>query len=196
SQLGIVLTAPKGEQLMRQLSKSAWLGLGVAAAIVVLGLTFAGTWARDKKAAARDDKPAKEADNAKNDKEVPNSFAPVVSKERFATVMARMKAAKDDLMKRQRALLEERYDLSDKPSKKAKMSGGKPIQVGIRVKLPEDVTWEQLAEMSPHEICKKDLFPKGFLPLPHPNHPEGGMLFPKFHIDEIKKQENRDLTRF
>ncbi|MDP2268248.1 MAG: cytochrome B6, partial [Deltaproteobacteria bacterium] len=29
-----------------------------------------------------------------------------------------------------------------------------------------------------------------------PNHPEGGMLFPKFQIDEIKKQEERDLTRF
>ena len=26
--------------------------------------------------------------------------------------------------------------------------------------------------------------------------PEGGMVFPKFHIDEIKKQEQRDLTRF
>jgi cytochrome c peroxidase len=46
------------------------------------------------------------------------------------------------------------------------------------------------------EIRDKDMFPAGFLPLPHPNHPEGGMLFPKFHIDEIKKQEGRDLTRF
>ena len=24
---------------------------------------------------------------------------------------------------------------------------------------------------------------------PHPNHPEGGMLFPKFHIDEVKNEE-------
>ena len=50
--------------------------------------------------------------------------------------------------------------------------------------------------MTPEEIREKGLFPAGFLPLPHPNHPEGGMLFPKFHIDEIKKQEGRDLTRF
>ncbi|MDQ6631201.1 MAG: cytochrome B6, partial [Verrucomicrobiota bacterium] len=28
------------------------------------------------------------------------------------------------------------------------------------------------------------------------HHAEGGMVFPKFHIDEIKKQEARDLTRF
>jgi cytochrome c peroxidase len=50
--------------------------------------------------------------------------------------------------------------------------------------------------MSPDDLRKKGLFPKGFMPLPHPNHPEGGMVFPKFHIDEVKKQEDRDLTRF
>ena len=50
--------------------------------------------------------------------------------------------------------------------------------------------------MTPAEIREGSLFPAGFLPLPHPNHPEGGMLFPKFHIDEIKKQEARDLSRF
>jgi cytochrome c peroxidase len=50
--------------------------------------------------------------------------------------------------------------------------------------------------MSSEEIRRRDLWPKGFLPLPHPNHAEGGMLFPQHHIDEIKKQEERDLTRF
>ena len=50
--------------------------------------------------------------------------------------------------------------------------------------------------MTPEGIKDKDLFPPGFTPLPHPNHPEGGMVFPKFHIDEIKKQEDRDLTRY
>jgi len=53
-----------------------------------------------------------------------------------------------------------------------------------------------VAAMTPEEIREKDLFPKGFFPLPHPNHPEGGMVFPKFHIDEVKRQEGRDLTRF
>jgi len=62
--------------------------------------------------------------------------------------------------------------------------------------LPPDMTWEKLAEMTPAAIRDQDLFPKGFLPLPHPNHPEGGMLFPAHHIDEIKQQEGRDLTRF
>jgi cytochrome c peroxidase len=50
--------------------------------------------------------------------------------------------------------------------------------------------------MEPAQIREQGLFPAGFLPLPHPNHPEGGMLFPKFQIDELKKQEERDLTRF
>jgi cytochrome c peroxidase len=79
-----------------------------------------------------------------------------------------------------------------------KMAGkqGKPVQAGVRVKLPGGVTWDELAKMAPADVRKKGAWPKGFLPLPHPNHPEGGMVFPKFHIDEIKKQENRDLTRF
>jgi cytochrome c peroxidase len=50
--------------------------------------------------------------------------------------------------------------------------------------------------MTPEDVRDRDVFPLGFMPLPHPNHPEGGMLFPKFHIDEIKKQESRDLARF
>jgi cytochrome c peroxidase len=114
----------------------------------------------------------------------------------FAAVMARMKAAKPEVMQRQQALLSERYDLSNRPAAGITMSRGKPLQEGVRAKLPPGVTWEQLAAMSPEDVREKRIFPKGFLPLPHPNHPEGGMLFPRFHIDEINKQEGRDLTRF
>lgn len=77
------------------------------------------------------------------------------------------------------------------------MSGGKKaVQEGVRAKLPKGMTWEKLAEMTPEEVREKGLWPKGFFPLPHPNHAEGGMVFPKYHIEEIKKQEGRDLTRF
>ena len=76
------------------------------------------------------------------------------------------------------------------------MSRGKPSQEGVRAKLPEGTSWEKLGTMTPEEIKASDLFPPGFMPLSHPNHPEGGMVFPKFHIDEIKKQEDRDLTRY
>jgi len=126
----------------------------------------------------------------------PSSYAPVVIGEDFATIMARMKAAKPAVMKQHMDLLNERYDLSNRPAPGVTMSRGKPVQEGIRAKLPAGMTWEKLAAMSPEEIREKDLFPKGFLPLPHPNHAEGGMLFPQFHIDEIKRQEGRDLTRF
>lgn len=126
----------------------------------------------------------------------PSSYAPVVAKEDFATTMRRMSAEKPGIMQRQMALLNERYDLSNKPAKGVTMSRGKPVQEGVRARLSKGITWNELAALSPDEIREKGLFPQGFLPLPHPNHPEGGMLFPKFHIDEIKKQENRDLTRF
>jgi cytochrome c peroxidase len=127
---------------------------------------------------------------------VQSSYMPVDIKEPFAKTMARMKAAKPEVMKRQMDLLNERYDLSNRPAKGVTMSGGKAVQEGVRAKLPKGMTWEKLANMTPEEIRKEDLWPIGFLPLPHPNQMEGGQVFPKFHIDEIKKQEGRDLTRF
>ena len=126
----------------------------------------------------------------------PSSYSPVVAKEPFAKVMARMKAARAGVMKKHMGLLQERYDLSDRPAKGVTMSRGKAVQGGVRVKLPEGMTWEKLAAMTPEEVKSKDLWPAGLFPLPHPNHPEGGMVFPKFHIDEILKQTQRDLTRF
>ncbi len=107
-----------------------------------------------------------------------------------------MTKTKADVLKKHRALLEQRYDLSDRPVRGITMSRGKPIQGGVRVKLPAGVTWDALAAMTPAEIRKKGLWPAGFYPLPHPNHAEGGMLFPKFLIDEVKRQTGRDLTRF
>jgi len=97
--------------------------------------------------------------------------------ERFATIMERMKADKPAIMERQMDLLNARYDLSDRPTEGVTMSRGKPIQQGVRVKLPQGVTWSQIASMTPDEIKRRNVFPEGFMPLPHPNHPEGGMVF-------------------
>lgn len=124
------------------------------------------------------------------------SYAPVASTDSFSTVRQGMEKQKNSVMKRQMDLLAARYDLSDRPMQGTAMSRGKAVQEGVRVKLPAGTTWEQLAAMTPEAIFEKGLFPKGFMPLPHPNHPEGGMLFPKFHIDEVKKQSGRDLARF
>ena len=127
---------------------------------------------------------------------VASSYAPVDISQDFQSLTAPLRAAKAEVEKRQADLLNTRYDLADQPAKGVTMSRGKPVQDGVRVKLPNGVTWDKLAAMSPADIRQKGVFPAGFLPLPHPNHPEGGMVFPKFAIDEINKQEGRDLTRF
>ncbi len=152
-------------------SRRVWTMLALAGLLVALGLAYAQERGQ-------------------------TSYAPVDIKETFAAIMARMKAAKPEVEQRQADLLSERYDLINRPAQGVTMSRGKPVQGGVRAKLAAGITWQNLAAMSPEEIRDKNLFPKGFYPLPHPNHPEGGMLFPKFHIDEVKKQEGRDLTRF
>lgn len=126
----------------------------------------------------------------------PTSYAPVVDHEPFTATMARMQAGKAAAMERQQALLRERYDLGDHPTKGVTQSGGKPVQEGVRVRLPQGTTWQKLAAMSPEEVRANDVFPAGFLPLPHPNHGEGGMVFPHRHIAEVKRQTGRDLARF
>jgi cytochrome c peroxidase len=126
----------------------------------------------------------------------PNSYLPVVITQDFQTIVNNMTSAKPGIEQRQNNLLNTRYDLSNRPVQGVTMSRGKPIQGGVRVKLPTGTTWDSLAQMTPEQIKEKNLFPQGFLPLPHPNQAEGGMLFPKFEINELVKQEQRDLTRF
>jgi cytochrome c peroxidase len=124
-----------------------------------------------------------------------SAYAPV-NEPPFDDAMARMSASKAETMQRQSALLETRYDLGDRPHATATMAKGKPVQTGVRVRLPEGASWTTLARMSPERIRSEGAFPPGFLPLPHPNHAEGGMLFPKFHIDEMLAETGQDLTRF
>ena len=57
----------------------------------------------------------------------------------FPTMMATKVAEKDEAMARQLALLEERYDLSNEASS-ATRTRGKPLQAGVRVKLPKGLT--------------------------------------------------------
>lgn len=114
----------------------------------------------------------------------------------FRALVDRLEAAKPEFAERHRKLLEERYDLADRPAAGVTMSRGKPVQEGIRVKLPHGQTWDKLANMSPAEIRTDNLWPAGFYPLPHPHHEAGGMVFPKLQIEELKKQTERDLTRF
>jgi cytochrome c peroxidase len=124
------------------------------------------------------------------------TFIPVVPTQTFEETFKNDTADKPKVQSDQQALLTKRYDLGNDPSN-VKMSGNrKAVQQGVRVKPHGGASWASLAGMSPDEIKSKNLFPYGFRPLPHVKHPTGGMVFPKQQIDEIKKQEARDLQRF
>jgi cytochrome c peroxidase len=157
------------------LTKNRGLLAGTAAAVVVvaLGTAFAQQGPRGK-----------------------TSYMPIDITEPFSSIFARLSAQKPEVTRVHTALLNERYDLSNRPAAGVTMDRNKPVQEGVRVKLQPGSTWESLAAMAPEQIRDEDLFPRGFYPLPHPKHSEGGFVIPHFVIDEVKRQEGRDLTRF
>ncbi|WP_457796038.1 cytochrome B6 [Methylocystis sp. S23] len=125
-----------------------------------------------------------------------STYRPLPAKP-FETVKAEDEAHKQEITRQQQSLLQERYDLSDRPAPGVKMSGGrKAVQAGVRVKLPRGATWDSLAALAPEEIRQRKLLPAGFMPLPHIKQETGGQVFPKEQIDEINRQEKRDLKRF
>ncbi|MEZ4743830.1 MAG: cytochrome B6 [Bdellovibrionota bacterium] len=114
----------------------------------------------------------------------------------FDELVSSMKREKSRIMQRQMELLNARYDLRDEARNDVFMFRGKRIQSGVRVKLPNGLSWQSLSNMLPSDIKEKGFFPRGFMPLPHPNHEEGGMVFPRMQIDSLLRQDERDLTRF
>jgi cytochrome c peroxidase len=130
------------------------------------------------------------AQNPSQQGERKSSFMPVIE-EPFEVVMRRDKAAKPAVMAAAMRLLEARYDLTRRVDPNVKMTRGKPIPVGPTARLKGGVTWEQLGRMSPDEIRSKNLFP--YLPLPHVNHPVGGMIFPQIHVKQQPRLERFDM---
>jgi cytochrome c peroxidase len=173
-------------------SYRSWLALSVA------GLMLSFTHA-DAQQAPQASAPSPYLEGSEGVEKGPRgltSFQPVAIDQPFAATMAHDVAAKPAIEAEHQALLDERYDLGDHPAQGITLERGKPLQEGVRVKLPAGVTWDQLAAMSPDDIRERGLWPKGFLPLPHPFHSTGGQVFPKEEIDAIKQQDGRDLTRF
>ena len=136
------------------------------------------------------------AEFATNDEGIVGTYRKTVPDVDFETSKARDIKNKPRVVQRQRELLEERYDLSDRPSSSHMGGGKKNVQDGVRVRLASGMTWERLGQMTPAEIRKQNLFPMAFRPLPHVKHETGGMVFPQFEIDEIDKHERRSLQRF
>jgi cytochrome c peroxidase len=62
------------------------------------------------------------------------------------------------------------------------------------VRLPEGVkSWEELAQLSPEEIRRRNLLPLGFRPLSHPLHTAGHQLFPQSWIKVHPEHQRFDV---
>jgi cytochrome c peroxidase len=167
-----------------------WLPwLGICAVLLYLGNP---SLTRPPRAA---DKEKKAPDAEKGP--LPSSYDQVskvlLGEESFQAMVARDKADKGAVMARQQKLLEERYDLTPHPDGKVKMWHGKPIPVGPTAKLPDGMTWEKLGGLTPAQILDQGVFPRGFLPLPHPKHDAGGMLFPQMEIKQLARLQRFDV---
>jgi cytochrome c peroxidase len=119
-----------------------------------------------------------------------SSFTPVVE-EPFEAVLSKDKAAKPRLMAAHMKYLEQRYDLQRRVDENVKMTRGKPIPVGPTARLKSGTSWDQLGAMTPEQIRDKDLFP--YLPLTHPVHAVGGMVFPQMEIKQLPRLERFDM---
>ncbi|MFA6467590.1 MAG: cytochrome B6 [Bacteroidota bacterium] len=109
----------------------------------------------------------------------------------FDSIMAKDKSQKSNVMNRQMDLLHARYDLTKHQTIDVLMSRGKPLSVGPTARLKNGLTWEKLSALSPLKIKEENLFP--YLPLPHPNHTTGGMLFTQVQIKQFPRLERFDL---
>src|SRR5687767_15354194 len=129
-------------------------------------------------------------DAARAQQQRPSSFSPVIE-EPFDVVRARDKAAKAGVAAAHQRLLEARYDLTRRVDESVRMTRGKPIPVGPTAKLKVGLTWDRLGQMSPDAIRDQDAFP--YLPLPHVNHPVGGMVFSPAQIKLLPRVERFDM---
>ncbi len=109
----------------------------------------------------------------------------------LAEVMTKESAAKPKVMEAQRKLLAARYDLTAKAVPGVNMTRGKPVPMGPTARLPQGMTFEQLAALGPDEIKKRGLFP--YPSLPHPLHANGGQVFPKMQIAMFPRLERFDV---
>src|SRR6266481_3572455 len=115
----------------------------------------------------------------------------------FSVVRAADEAAKPEVMRRQAEVLQAHPALNRFPFARHKDVGDrKAVQGGVRVKLPQGVTWDMLAQMTPDAMAEGDLLPAGFMPLPHVKQSQGGQVFPNNQIDTIQDREARSLRRF
>ena len=99
---------------------------------------------------------------------------------------------KPKLMKDVYSYMKSRFAFNFKTIPKQFMSGGKPIMLGPVAKLPSGFnSFEQLAQLSPEEIKKRDLFP--YKPLAHPLQSTAHMVFPKSWVKAHPEHDRIDV---
>jgi len=116
------------------------------------------------------------------------SYMPVDIKEGFASIIKRMKAEKPKNEKRHQDLLTARYDLSTGHRRTRRCSAASPCKRACGRSSKRRHLGGAGGD-EPGADPGTECFP-GRVQAAAPSPPGGGgMVFPKFHIDEIKKQE-------
>lgn len=158
------------------------------AVLICLGMLTSASFAQDQQDSATNPNMPPEVDQRQ-------SYSPVVTPE-FEEMRAQDLEEYDQVVESHQQLLEQRYDLEDRTSELMMSGGRQRVQEGVRVRLPDGASWEQLGQMTPDEIKQQGLWPEGFRPLPHVKHQTGGMLIHPDQVTAIQEAENRNLDRF
>src|SRR3984893_13124726 len=110
-------------------NRKLWTGVAFTAVTVALGSAYAQQGPRGK-----------------------SGYAPVEITEPCSAILARLSAQKPSVEREHMAVLNERYDLSNRPAAGVTMDRTKPAQDGVRVKLPAGKTWQGLENIIPGQI--------------------------------------------
>jgi cytochrome c peroxidase len=112
----------------------------------------------------------------------------------FAEFFHMCSANKPRVMEERHKYMMIRYNFTGRVTTEVTMTRRKPLPVGPVVRLPKGVaSWEELAALSPQEICRRDLFPQGFRALSHPLHTVGHQLFPEMWVESHPEHRRFDV---
>jgi hypothetical protein len=121
-----------------------------------------------------------------------SSYSSPVMDMRFEQWLSFHRKQKPRLMNDVRDYMNSRYDFSETPIPGQFMSGGKAIMQGPVARLTGRIaSFEALAELSPAEIRRRDLFP--YKPLAHPLQSTAHMVFPREWIEVHPEHERIDV---
>ncbi len=121
-----------------------------------------------------------------------SSFGSPVLPMRFDQWYEFHRKQKPILMKDVRDYMAGRFDFSDETMDGRVMSGGrKPIMRGPVARVADGLSFDELGQMSPEEIRKRDLFP--YKPLCHPLQSNAHMVFPESWLQAHPEHRRIDV---